>query len=172
MREINLLVIHCSASPNGRVVGLQDIDAWHKARGFKRKLPWSQSWQPELKHIGYHGVIGINGEFWPGRHSQEVGAHTSGHNSRSLGICLIGTDNFTAAQWVTLRKIVTDFHQRFPETANPGRTLGHRDLSPDIDGDGVVEPQEWLKTCPGFVVADWLEGGMQALPQQVYGARR
>ncbi len=39
--------------------------------------------------------------------------------------------------------------------------VGHRDLSPDLNGDGTVEPSEWTKTCPGFTVADWLAAGMK-----------
>ena len=35
--------------------------------------------------------------------------------------------------------------------------LGHRDLSPDKDGDGVIETSEWVKHCPSFDVKEWLK---------------
>jgi len=57
------------------------------------------------------------------------------------------------------------------ESADEGgiiRICGHRDLSPDADGDGTVEPREWTKTCPGFDVSTWFGAGMTPDPAHVW----
>lgn len=150
-RSINAIVIHCSASPNGRVVTAQEIDAWHAARGFQRSA-WRVS--NGLPHIGYHYVVTLDGAVVRGREEDEIGAHVQGSNARSIGVCMIGTDCFSAAQWRALDLLVGDLRARY----QAAEVLGHRDFSPDQDGDGVVEPWEWLKTCPGFEVRDWIAG--------------
>ncbi|MQY50777.1 N-acetylmuramoyl-L-alanine amidase [Rhodocyclus gracilis] len=170
-REISLIVIHCSASPNGdslfrgtpgtpsQITPAQTIDAWHKARGFKRDAAMCRIWNPDLRSIGYHFVLYSNGAVATGRAPAEIGAHVAGFNQKSLGVCLVGTDRFTSAQWDSLRVLITGLQKSYPSA----RVVGHRDLSPDTDGDGVVEPREWLKICPGFDVAAWIAGGMQAI---------
>lgn len=158
-RLINLLVVHCSASPNGRRVTSEEIDAWHAARGFHRDPRLIGYNEPFLKHIGYHYVIYAEGPARIGRGEQEVGAHVQGHNANSIGICMVGTDAFSPAQWLSLRGLLQGLLKRYPDAA----VRGHRDLSPDRNGDGVVQPGEWLKTCPGFDVSSWLAGGMEPL---------
>jgi N-acetylmuramoyl-L-alanine amidase len=92
-RKIEFIIIHCSDSRWG---DKSEIDNWHKARG------WSG--------IGYHHVI-LNGHRRPnnykfnedglieeGRSHEVAGAHAEGYNSNSLGICLIGKDDFTERQ--------------------------------------------------------------------------
>lgn len=160
---MELIVVHCSASPNGRSVTAPDIDAWHYQRGFRRSMAFRERQNINLAAIGYHFVGYVNGAIATGRHLDEVGAHTNGHNRRSLGYCLIGTDAYTPAQWESLKAWVWAMRHRYPEA----RIVGHRDLSPDLDGDGVIEPQEWLKTCPGFDVAEWLAGNMAPLAGHV-----
>lgn len=156
-RSINALVIHCSASPNGQRVGVEEIDRWHHTRGFLRRQPFLGRQNPELASIGYHFVIYTSGTVATGRHLDEVGAHVQGNNSKSIGICMVGTDRFTPAQWDSLAKCVRALLKSYPEA----RVLGHRDYSPDLDGDGVIEPHEWLKICPGFDVTTWLAAGMK-----------
>lgn len=152
MRPITHIVIHCSASPNGRPVTVEDIDRWHALRGFHRALEWVKRINGDLRHIGYHGVIYVDGTFVTGRHVEEIGAHVAGSNARSIGICLVGTDRFTVEQWDKLTVVISALREQYPGA----HVCGHRDFSPDKDGDGIVEPWEWLKTCPGFDVADWL----------------
>lgn len=156
-RAISTIVIHCSASPNGRRVTSEDIDAWHAKRGFRRDPKLIGHNEPFLKHIGYHYVIYAEGPVRIGRGEQEVGAHVHGHNARSIGICLVGTSAYSPEQWKALRGLVEGLHQRYPTAG----VVGHRDLSPDRDGDGTVEPHEWFKTCPGFDVSSWLAAGMK-----------
>lgn len=76
MREINKIIIHCSATKEGELFTVEDIDRWHKARGFKG--------------IGYHYVIYLNGRIKNGRPVNEIGAHCKGYNKNSIGICYIG----------------------------------------------------------------------------------
>lgn len=160
----------------------------HAARGFRRDPKLIGHNQPRLKHIGYHYVVYINGAVTIGRGLDEVGAHVRGHNAGSIGICMFGTDAFSAAQWSGLRYLVcasvaTIAKRRglsYAPRSRPtpaeaidlarrmGVTIcGHRDLSPDIDGDGTVEAHEWLKTCPGFDVRAWLLRGMEPAPAHV-----
>jgi N-acetylmuramoyl-L-alanine amidase len=122
-------------------------------------------WQPELRHVGYHLVIETDGALRAGRPLQEGGAHVAGHNHNSIGVCMIGTDKFTEAQWRTLFAVAlfVTHPGNDLDGLNVSSVVGHRDLSPDLDGDGEVEPHEWLKTCPGFSVSDWLTNGCQPL---------
>lgn len=161
MRSIDLIVIHCTASPNGHWTTVQDIDAWHKARGFCREPSARLQFNPQLGSIGYHHVIYTNGAIATGRAHGEIGAHVAGYNKRSIGIALVGTDRFSAAQWSALAELVGALQQ--PKFYPGARICGHRDLSPDRNGDGTVEPSEWLKTCPGFDVAAWRRGYMVPL---------
>lgn len=178
MRAINLIVIHCSASPNGKSLfrgtlgkadfrtPVQVIDEWHRApsTGFHRSAAARARFNHDLTSIGYHFVLYTNGGSATGRSLDEIGAHVAGHNAHSIGICLIGTDKFTQLQWKTLAGLVSELRKRYPNA----RVCGHRDLSPDIDGDGTIEPREWLKTCPCFSVADWLAQDMRELPDHIW----
>lgn len=170
MRSINLIVIHCAATPNGRPFTAVDIDAWHYERGFRRQLAFRSRQEMNLQAIGYHWVIYTNGALANGRHLDEIGAHAKDHNAESIGICLVGTDKFSLRQWETLRDNVcstiavlaaragrTDAPRYKPSPADAialaermgVRILGHRDL-PDVK-----------KECPGFDVGAWLKGGME-----------
>lgn len=159
MRDIKFLAIHCSATPNGRRVTAEQIDAWHSDRGFKRQPKAIRSHQPTLKSIGYHHVIYADGSVHMGRSELEAGAHVAGFNAHSIGICMVGTDAFSRAQWVSLKGLIEGLLKCYPKA----EVRGHRDFSPDQDKDGVIEPFEWLKTCPGFDVAAWHRGGMEPL---------
>lgn len=164
MRPITRIVVHCSASPNGRYITAGTIDAWHAARGFHRDPAAVARCQPHLPHIGYHYVVLTDGTVVKGRGDDEIGAHAAGANKNSLGICMVGTDRYTPAQWNALRCLF----ESAPGAEHPAaQWLGHRDLSPDLDGDGVIERHEWLKTCPGFDVAAWMARGLQPLPENV-----
>lgn len=143
-RLIEKIILHCSASPNGRPQTVQDIDAWHRQAGYKRSAPVIN---PELKSIGYHYVIYIDGAVHTGRGVEEIGAHAAGHNHDSIGICMIGTDKFTRAQWLAASELVHVLEKAFPAA----EVLGHRDL-PDVK-----------KTCPGFNAITWFYSGMGPL---------
>jgi N-acetyl-anhydromuramyl-L-alanine amidase AmpD len=157
--NIKLIVIHCAASKNGRPLkndresAAQVIDRWHRDRGFQRTAVALAQQNRHLKHIGYHYVIDTDGTVETGRAIGEVGAHVAGHNTGSIGICMVGTDAFTPVQWEKLTVLVGSLRAAYPDA----KICGHRDLSPDLNGDGIIQPNEWIKTCPGFTVADWLD---------------
>lgn len=142
-----LIVVHCSATRPSQQIGAAEIDEWHRARGFAQ--------------IGYHAVIRRTGRLEFGRPFGEVGAHVLGHNRSSVGVCLVGglledgtpghtfAEVYTGRQRETLLNLLHVLWDAYPDA----QTVGHRDLSPDIDGDGIVEPWEWLKDCPCFDVA-------------------
>lgn len=161
MRPVDTIFIHCSATPNGKPVSVETIDAWHQSRGFKRNPTMVRTYNPHLPHIGYHRFIATDGACYTGRSLPEVGAHVAGHNARSIGICMAGglekVGKFSEEQWRTLRNEVAKLCKDFPTIKF---IKGHRDASPDLDGDGVVEAHEWLKTCPGFDVAAWVAARM------------
>ena len=177
-REINLIVIHCSASPNGASLfrgkpgeagfrtPVMEIDAWHRARDFARQPEWRARHNPDLTSVGYHFLIYLSGVVATGRHLDEIGAHAAPHNRKSIGVCMIGTDHFTPAQWAALASNITALKRTRPGA----RVVGHRDLSPDLNGDGKITSNEWIKTCPGFEVADWLAGNMAPLADHVLEA--
>lgn len=163
-RIITHIIIHCAATANGKAVSAGDIDEWHRQRGFKRHDTYVDANYP-LAHIGYHFVINVDGSVTQGRRIDEVGAHTKGYNSRSIGICLVGISEYSAAQWSSLKQLVNELRQQCPDI---NTITGHRDLSPDKNGDGKISPNEWVKNCPGFSVSDWLSGGMQPLLSHLY----
>ncbi len=126
MRGIDKLIVHCTATPEGRPVTVREVDRWHKQRGWKG--------------IGYHYLIGLNGEVWEGRPVDQVGAHCEGHNANSIGVCYVGgcdaamkdKDTRTPAQKNSLIKLLKQLKARFPSV----KIYGHRDFSP--------------KSCPSF----------------------
>jgi N-acetyl-anhydromuramyl-L-alanine amidase AmpD len=146
----------------------------HKARGFKRDSQASRNLNPNLKHVGYHRVIEVDGKVSIGRGFEEIGAHVQGSNAQSIGICMIGLDKYTQAQWDSLRQCVLDtvacISSRTITTAESAATTmkdikvsikGHRDYSPDLNGDGQITRNEWIKDCPNFDVTAWFKTGMK-----------
>ncbi len=126
-------------------IGADEIDQMHKNFG------WNG--------IGYHAVIRRDGTVEFGRHFDDAGAHVKGHNFQSVGVCIVGgvddngtpQNNFALEQFRSLRHVLDMLQDAWPDA----EVLGHRDLSPDIDGDGVIEEHEWLKQCPCFDARQW-----------------
>jgi len=131
MRNISLIVIHCSAVAPWQQSSAADIDRWHRERGWKYG-------------IGYHYVVRRDGTVERGRPLEQVGAHCLNHNSHSIGICYEGgldvqgrpADTRTREQRASLRRLLELLHERFPTAL----IMGHRDLSP-------------IKSCPCFDAA-------------------
>jgi len=134
MRKINQIFIHCSATKASQNVTVADITRWHKERGFRT--------------IGYHWVIYRDGSIHPGRPEEEIGAHVTGKNSYSIGVCLVGgidakgkaEANYTDSQWLSLRNKVIELKKKYPGV----EVLGHRDAPA-------------AKACPSFDVRTWLK---------------
>jgi len=126
MRDIDTIVVHCTATPAGRPVTVQDVTRWHKARGWRT--------------IGYHWLVGLEGERWMGRPESEIGAHVRGHNTGSIGVCYVGggkpgawRDTRTAAQEEAFVEVIEDLMGRHPIRY----IVGHNDFDPH-------------KACPCF----------------------
>lgn len=128
MRTIKKIIIHCSATPEGRDVSVDEIRRWHLNKG------WSD--------IGYHYVIDLNGNIQKGRNIEVSGAHTKGHNRNSIGICYIGgvdedlksKDTRTISQMLALDELLSDLKDSYPEAD----ICGHNEFS--------------SKDCPSFDV--------------------
>ncbi|WP_294602563.1 N-acetylmuramoyl-L-alanine amidase [Bacteroides sp. GD17] len=143
MRKINYIVVHCSATREGYALTPEALEAEHRRRGFRG--------------TGYHYYIRRDGNVLGTRSLELPGAHVKGHNRYSVGICYEGgldsrgnpKDTRTPEQRSALRLLVYQLLKQFPSA----RVCGHRDFSPDLNGDGTVEPREWVKQCPCFEVS-------------------
>jgi len=128
MRKIDKIIIHCSATPEGRDVKMETIRDWHLKRG------WSD--------IGYHYVIELDGKIVPARPLERVGAHCKGENTGSIGICYVGgvdqdmnpKDTRTDAQRSALHSLLYDLTDNFAKAS----IHGHNEFS--------------SKACPSFNV--------------------
>jgi len=140
--NVKYLVIHCTASREGIDLDVKDIDQMHRRRGFSM--------------VGYHKLIKLDGMVEDGRPLDVWGAHVRGYNDKSIGIAYVGgldkngkaKDTRTELQIASMVMLLQDLKKQFPNA----EVLGHRDLSPDSDGDGKVEKHEWMKECPCFDV--------------------
>ncbi len=128
-RSINEIIVHCTATPEGKEYSVADIRRWHLKRGFS--------------DIGYHYVIHLDGSLELGRDADLSGAHCTNHNAHSIGVVYVGgvatdaktpKDTRTAAQKAALASLLTDLHRLYPKA-----TLhGHREYA--------------NKACPSFDV--------------------
>lgn len=128
-RTINEIIVHCSATPEGKNYTINDIREWHKIAGYS--------------DIGYHYVIYRDGSVHNGRDVDVCGAHCVGHNSHSIGVCYIGgctkdvkklmpKDTRTEEQKYALLKLLTELKTLYPNA----KIHGHRDFA--------------NKACPSF----------------------
>ncbi len=126
MRQIKEIIVHCADTPEGRDDKAADIKRWHKAQG------WSD--------IGYHYVIDLDGTIEPGRPIETAGAHCTGHNANSIGICYIGgcdkdmkpKDTRTDEQKASLITLLKYLVAKYPGV----KIYGHKDFA--------------KKACPSF----------------------
>lgn len=108
MRKITKLIVHCSATRQGLNVTPEQIDSWHRKRGFRC--------------IGYHYVITIDGTVHTGRPVNQIGAHCKGQNFESIGICYVGgigadgkpADTRTEAQRHALAGLIKELKAKHP----------------------------------------------------------
>lgn len=149
MRAINEIIIHCAATRPEWMKGqptsakVKEIDRWHRANG------WSG--------IGYHYLIDRDGTVAKGRPIGRVGAHVKGHNTGTIGVCLIGghgasahdkfADHFTFPQNRALRALVNELRQDYPAIS---KVTGHNEYA--------------NKGCPGFQVSEWMKRAPAAPP--------
>lgn len=127
MRKINEIIVHCTATPEGRDYTVADIRQMHKAQG------WVD--------IGYHYLVYRDGSIHEGRNVDLVGAHCQGHNAQSIGVCYVGgvardgktpKDTRTQAQKDALVHLLMQLVCLYPDAT----IRGHRDFA--------------AKACPSF----------------------
>jgi N-acetylmuramoyl-L-alanine amidase len=129
MRNINKLIIHCSATREcDDSVNASVIDRWHKARGWKG--------------CGYHFIVLIDGTIETGRMIDEVGAHVKGMNKSSIGICYIGglekdgktpKDTRTPNQKESLLLLIKTLKKIYPEATLHGHNEFSNKACPSFD---------------------------------------
>lgn len=126
-RYINEIIVHCSATAEGKDFTIDDIKRWHLARGFS--------------DIGYHYIIYRDGSINKGRDESKIGAHCTGHNSNSIGVCYIGgcaadgktpKDTRTETQKNSLLKLLRELKNKYPKVS----IHSHKDFT--------------NKACPSF----------------------
>ena len=137
MRKLDRIILHCTATPEGRHVDVDTIRVWHKARG------WSD--------VGYHFIIYIDGSVHSGRDVSKTGAHVAGHNATTIGVVYVGgtdaagkaKDTMNAAQETAFVNLVKHLRDEY----GPLTLHGHNEYA--------------AKACPSFIVKDkfkWLVG--------------
>lgn len=138
MRSIKRIFVHCTAGSQRQTVA--DLQA-----EFKRK---------KWKRPGYHYVVQADGTITQLLDEEYVSNGVKGYNSTSIHVAYMGgigaqgkaTDNRTDAQKESLRKLLKLLKSRYPEAD----IMGHRDISPDKNGNGIVDSWERIKECPCF----------------------
>lgn len=138
--KTTLIVVHCSATKVTADYTVAQMERDHRARGFNS--------------AGYHFYIPKSGNRIALRPLTDVGAHVKGKNSISVGVCYEGgldasgkpADTRTTEQKVALTALLKELKSLYPNA----RIVGHRDLSPDLNGNGTIERNEWIKACPCF----------------------
>lgn len=120
MRTINEIIVHCTGTRAGKQLTAAQIRHYHmKHRGWR--------------DIGYHYVVLLDGSTQTGRPLEQAGAHCTGHNAHSIGVCYVGglddngraADTRTAAQKAALRTLVAQLLSQFPGAS----VHGHRDFA-------------------------------------------
>lgn len=138
MREINRIILHCSATPEGRNVTIGTIRKWHTDPKNKGGRGWTD--------IGYHYIILLDGTIERGRPIERAGAHCYGKNKDSIGICYIGgvdaygrnpKDTRTIQQKHAFKILLETLQDQYPNVT----IHGHYEFS--------------SKACPSFNVEEY-----------------
>ncbi|OCP07998.1 MULTISPECIES: N-acetylmuramoyl-L-alanine amidase [unclassified Ensifer] len=144
-RPVHTIVLHCSATRVNSDYSVEQLTADHKGRGFDGP--------------GYHFYIRKNGDVVFLRPMTCIGAHVQGHNTGSIGICYEGgldasgkpNDTRTAAQKKTMHDLLVALAAFLRTVGQEITTIcGHRDFSPDKNGNGKIDAWERIKECPCF----------------------
>lgn len=142
MREIDTLIIHCSATEFGNA---ELFNEWHLAKGWDcigyhfvicNAYPARKNWVNKQPDFAADGMLET------GRPVDKIGAHTLGHNQTSIGICLVGDRSFTGKQFDALKSLIKTLKAAYPITT----VNGHYEYQSAIDQG---------KTCPNIDM-DWL----------------
>jgi N-acetylmuramoyl-L-alanine amidase len=132
-KRTDFIVVHTTATPEGRDFDVRDIEKMHRDRGFNG--------------VGYHFVVKLDGTVQTGRPQEMVGAHVENHNATSVALSYVGgvdakgkaKDTRADAQKAAMRELIIDLMTAYPNAT----VLGHRDF-PKV-----------RKDCPCFDVRTW-----------------
>ncbi len=138
--DVRFIIVHCSATRSNSTYSVWQLEQDHRARGFRC--------------AGYHFYIRQDGSIESLRPLDKIGAHTRAYNHCSIGVCYEGgldhraepADTRNELQKRALRVLLKTLKSMYPKAV----IAGHRDFSPDQNGDGRVSPNEWMKACPCF----------------------
>lgn len=153
MRKITRIVFHCTGGPQNQT--LQSIQSF-----WRNPQPRGMGW----RNPGYHHLImpeNITHDLAP---ISQVVNGVAGFNANAIHIGYVGgvdaqgriSDNRTEWQRSEMARLARMYYKQFPDA----EFIGHRDLSPDKNRNGIIEPHEWVKACPSFSVKQWLEQEM------------
>lgn len=140
-RKINRIIWHCTATSQTATV--QSILNY-----FKNVKKW--------RSPGYHYMVSPDGTVSMTHHPSKVSNGVRGYNSDSINCSYIGgkhTDDRTPQQKVAMAKLT----RKLLRDVGDVPVVGHRDMSPDKNGDGIITSNEWVKRCPSFDVKQWLK---------------
>lgn len=144
---LSYLVLHCTATKQGREVTSDELRHWHTDPVSKGGRGWKQ--------VGYTDMIHLDGSMerlvennedafvdgW------EITNGATGYNSKSRHVVYVGgldsdaktpKDTRTAEQLDAMKRYVLDFHRRFPRV----KIIGHNEVA--------------TTACPSFDVQAWL----------------
>jgi N-acetylmuramoyl-L-alanine amidase len=132
MRRLTEIIVHCTATREGKNYTVEDVRRWHKERGFL--------------DIGYHYVIYLDGSVHEGRPIEKVGAHCEGHNASTISIAYVGgldkdgnpKNTLTPRQEESLYNLILELMNKYPSIVS---VSGHRAYA--------------AKACPCFDVPQW-----------------
>ena len=142
MRNINKIVLHCEATPEGEEFSDESVNLSHKQRKFTPYIKDGKTY-----YIGYHYIIHLDGSVHACRPEEVIGCHASGHNKNSIGISYVGgcpprsdknwmkkgKDTRTPQQrFALLLKLLKELKAKYPQA----KIIGHRDVA--------------NKACPSF----------------------
>ena len=138
MRKIEYIAVHCTAG--SQVQTISDLQAEFKRKGWKNP--------------GYHYVVDKDGKITQLLDEGKISNGVKGFNSVTVNVAYIGgidssgnaIDNRTDGQKKALRQLLANLKKKYPDAV----VQGHRDFSPDANGNGRIEPHEWVKMCPCF----------------------
>ena len=138
MRTIERIFVHCTAGSQKTTV--EDLKREFKAKGWKNP--------------GYHYVVMPSGRVENILSEENVSNGVRGYNSTSINVAYIGgvdgngkaVDNRTKEQKKSLVSLLESLRDRYPKA----KIMGHRDISPDKNGNGIIDPWERIKECPCF----------------------
>lgn len=142
MRNIKYIAVHCTSGWQTNTIA--DLRQEFKNKGWKNP--------------GYHYVVMADGKIEQMLSEDKVSNGVKGYNSISINVAWLGgikrgenrklipVDNRTEQQKTALRSLLKKLHSKYPKAI----IQGHRDFSPDLNHDGRITPNEWMKSCPNF----------------------